>query len=208
MRNINDADRHRTNDDSIKLLLNINWDDFDVKHFTKSQSKNTNMSAVYCCISNVDYKFQSKRNEISLLAIGAVEEIKSIDPNDKMSCLREFFKEIKDQFNQLQTEPIKLINNSGRIYKVEVEIGAVNADNLALNKLLGLTECFHNTQNCPFCTINLSSQNQDAEPRFPEDFDHVFKEFPKTGPIFVFDIFHDLHEGIFFFKNFYIFFSH
>lgn len=181
----------------MNLKLNLYWDDYDVKHFTKSRSKNTNMSAIYCCISNIDYKYQSKRNQIGLLAIGCTSDVmKRGDSSEvKKEKLNSFFGPVKDQLQAIKRNPIEIKSRNGMVYKVDVELGAFNADNLALNKILGLPESFARTCSCPWCTIRFTFFDTSAEPRTPENLDHILRDIPCSGRIFVPDLFHDLHEG-------------
>lgn len=155
------------------------------------------MSAIYCCISNIDYKFQSKRNQISMLAIGCTSEI--LVPNGSKAAKREklenFFQRVKHQLREIKKNPIKIKSTNGKIYKVDVELGAFNADNLALNKVLGLPESFSQTCSCQYCTIRFMHFDTVVEPRIPENLDHLLKDVPYSGRIFVPDLFHDLNEG-------------
>ena len=155
------------------------------------------MSAIYCCISNIDYKYQSKRNQISLLAIGCTSEVmkRGDSPEAKKEKLNSFFGQVKEQLKKIKQNPIEMKSKNGKVYKVDVEVGAFNADNLALNKILGLPESFARTQSCPWCTIRFTYFDTPVEPRTPEELEHILLDIPYSGRIFVPDLFHDLHEG-------------
>lgn len=181
----------------MNLKLNLYWDDYDVKHFTKSRSTNTNMSAIYCCIANINYKYQSKRNQISLLAIGCTSSIMQRGDSSivKKEKLNVFFGPVKRQLITIKQNPIEIKSRNGKVYKVDVEVGAFNGDNLALNKILGLPESFSRTCSCPWCTVRFTYFDTRPEVRVPEDLEHILRDIPYHGRIFVTDLFHDLHEG-------------
>ena len=160
------------------------------------------MSAIYCCISNIDYKYQSKRNQISLLAIGCTSSvIKRGDSSQiKKEKLEKFFGPVKEQLKETKRNPIEIKSRNGKIYKVDLEVGAFNGDNLAINKILGLPESFARTSSCPWCTVRFTYFDTQPEPRIPEDLEHILRDIPYSGRIFVPDLFHDLHEGKWQFK--------
>ena len=155
------------------------------------------MSAIYCCISNIDYKYQAKRNQISLLAIGCTSDVmhRGDSPEGKKEKLNSFFGRVKEQLKEIKRNPIEIKSKNGKVYKVDVELGAFNADNLALNKILGLPESFGRTCSCPWCTIRFTYFDTTVESRIPEDREHILFDIPFSGRIFVPDLFHDLHEG-------------
>ena len=154
------------------------------------------MSVVYSCINNIGYEYQSKRNEIAFLAIGKNNEVNSCTGH-KMASRRTFFEEVKRQIREVNTNPIVLKNKKGVSFKIDVEVCSINADNLAVNSLLGLPESFAQTQCCQYCTIKFTSFDVEIYPRLPQNLDHIFNDIPYSGMLYVADLFHDLHEGKF-----------
>lgn len=168
-------------------------DDYEVCSLGKGKTK-TKVTAVYLCIGNIDYKYQCRREDISLVAIGRTLDIEAIS-SDKMIGRRVFFSEIVRQLNEINSNPIMLRNSRNEEYTCKIELLAVPADNLALNQMLGLPESFSNSQCCQYCTIQFMFFKTSVIERVLNDLDHVFKECIFSGSLFVPDVFHDFHEG-------------
>lgn len=170
-------------------------DDYEVCSLGKGKTK-TKVTVVYLCIGNIGYQYQSKREDISLVAICRTSDIEAINPRDKMVGRRIFFNEIVRQLNEINLgDQIMMRNSKGDLFKCHIEIMAVAADNLALNQMMGLPESFSRSQ---YCTIQFLFFQYCVTERNVHDLDHVLKECPFNGRLYVADIFHDFHEGKFF----------
>ncbi|XP_058444116.1 uncharacterized protein LOC131425878 [Malaya genurostris] len=203
----------RTSNMSCKTVIPINifFDDFNTGDTASHHAKTTSICAIYLNIPCLpDYLLGRLSN---ILTVGF---IKSQD-RKKYSNEHVLYKLI-EQLIDLEKEGLEISHNGTNI-KVFVTLGFVLGDNLGVNGILDFVECFRANFFCRVCKRNRTQTETDSREylhtlrtyhSYEEDVQinlisqtglkgpSVFNRIPSFHVTFnfVFDIMHDLFEGV------------
>lgn len=131
------------NPDAIQLQLAI--DDVEICDPLSSKNNLHKLCAVYLVIRNIPHRFNSKLNNIFLVCLCNVDDLKT-----KKTDINNIWETIVDEIKFLEDTGIKLSN--GRYLKGTLVCLA--ADNLGANVALCLSESFRSFHYCIICTLN------------------------------------------------------
>lgn len=128
--------------DPKTLQIELGSDDFEVCSGLKTKTVTHNVTAVYFRIRNLPAKFNSRLDNIHLVALCKVQDLKQCDESfDNIA------KEIVSEISKMQTDGIKVDDD------LEMKGTLVNicADNLGANGLYGLIKSFNTDGFCRIC---------------------------------------------------------
>lgn len=140
----------RENPNAIQIQLAI--DDVEICDPLSSKSNLHKVSAVYFVIRNIPPKFNSKLNNISLVCLCNVDDLKT-----KKTDINNIWEMVMNEIKFLEEHGIVLDN--GMILKGTLI--NVSADNLGANNALCMSESFRSHYYCRICTMD-SSECQKA----------------------------------------------
>lgn len=133
----------RLNPNAIQLQLA--FDDVEICDPLASKSNLHKVSAVYLVIRNIPHRFNSKLNNIFLVCLCNVDDLKT-----KKTDINNIWEIIVDEIKFLEESGIRLSN--GDVLKGTLV--SIAADNLAANLALCLSESFRSHYFCRICTLN------------------------------------------------------
>lgn len=144
----------RLNPDAIQLQLAI--DDVEICDPLSSKSNLHKVCAVYFVIRNIPHRFNSKLNNIFLVCLCNVDDLKT-----KKTDINNIWEMIVDEVKFLEETGITLSN--GKVLKGTLV--SLAADNLGANIALCLSESFRSFHFCRICTLN----SEECKSTFTDD---------------------------------------
>lgn len=138
------------------LQLQIAFDDVEICDPLSSKSNMHKISAVYLVIRNIPHWLNSKLNNIFLVCLCNVDDIKT-----KKTDVNNIWELIVDELKFLEETGIELCD--GTVLKGTLV--SIAADNLAANLALCMTESFRAHYFCRICTLN----SDECQEKFAED---------------------------------------
>lgn len=156
---------------------------------TKSYNPKTNLVMIYLSINNMPFELQLE--EIQLLMIGTKYTYSKVKRN-------RFLRPLINELRSLLNKTIQVSSSQS----IKIRVATFDGDNLALNGMRGITECFYRTAACRDCLIHYD-QLQKADDfdlyliERPIDDQHVLHRVVDRQMIYSHDPFHDLIEGVF-----------
>lgn len=128
--------------DPKTLQFELGIDDFEVCSGLKTKTITHNVTAVYFRIRNLPAKFNSRLDNIHLVALCKVQDLKQ--SNESFDNIA---KRIVSEIRELQTVGIQVDNYP----KIKGTLVNICADNLGANGLFGLVKCFNTDGFCRIC---------------------------------------------------------
>lgn len=140
--------------DPKTIVIDLGADDVELCSALKTKAGKHKITAVYFRIRNLPPEFNSRLENIHLLALCCVEDMKQKDVS-----LDDVFKLIVGEIRLLQTEGIEL--NDKTIIKGT--LANICADNIGANEVLGLIRCFKTDGFCRVCECTKEESETQVE---------------------------------------------
>lgn len=141
-------------DDPRTLQIEIFTDDFEVCSGLKTKTVKHNVTGVYFRIRNLPAEYNSRLDNIHLIALAKAQDIKDGVSFDNIA------KRIVAEIRELQYDGIQL--DSG--LRIKGTLINIIADNLGANAIFGLVKCFNTDGFCRICQCTkLESETQTNE---------------------------------------------
>lgn len=129
-------------DDPKTIVIDIGIDDVELCSGLKTKAGKYKITAIYFRIRNLPHMINSRLENIHLLALCSVEDMKQEDVS-----LDDIFKLIIDEISTLQTKGIELDDKT----TIKGTLANICADNLGANEVFGLIKCFSTDGFCRVC---------------------------------------------------------
>ena len=131
--------------DKLVFPLNMSYDDFETNKDLGSHAVVHKLGAVHIQIASLPPVFQSALENMFLTAL--------FYTSDKYFGLEEVFGPVLEALKELEEEGLEIVLNSGERKRVYFALCLILGDNLGINTILGLVECFRANYFCRICKV-------------------------------------------------------